>query len=96
MDFNVKQNGVSYSFISTSRFKTTLLSVGFYLPLTNNAAANALALRLMKSGTAELPDTYSLNRRLASLYGAKVTSWIAKHGDCQELRLNITVNAKRI
>lgn len=92
MDFNVKQNGVSYSFISTSRFKTTLLSVGFYLPLTNNAAANALALRLMKSGTAELPDTYSLNRRLASLYGAKVTSCIAKHGDCQELRLNITVN----
>ena len=87
-----EEPGVSYSYISTNKFKTTLISVGFYLPLDENASANALTLNLMKSGTAELPDTYSLNRRLASLYGATVTSWVAKQGDCQELRLSITVN----
>ena len=92
MSYINSENGISYSFIKTSRFKTTLISVGFYLPLSHDASANALALRLMKSGTADLPDTYSFNRRLASLYGAKVSSWVAKLGDCQELRLGITVN----
>ncbi len=85
-------NGVSYSFIKSDRFKTTLISIGFYLPLADTASANALTLNLMKSGTVKLNDTYSLNRKLASLYGASVTSSAAKLGDCQELRLNITVN----
>ncbi len=88
-------DGVSYSYINTSRFKTTLISVGFYLPLNQNASANTLTLNLMKSGTVSLPDTYSLNRRLASLYGASVSAFSAKNGDCQELRLNITVNDDR-
>ena len=92
MSFTKEKNGVSYSFIKTSRFKTTLISVGFYLPLTKDAAANALALRLMKSGTLNLPDTYSFNRKLASLYGAKVSAWVSKVGDYQELRLGIAVN----
>ncbi len=92
MSDSTQQSGLSYSFVKTSRFKTTMISIGFYLPLTKDAAANALALRLMKSGTAALPDTYSLNRRLASLYGASVASWVSKHGDCQELRLAIAVN----
>lgn len=86
------ENGVFSSYIATSRFKTTLISVGFYLPLDEDACANALALNLMKSGTEAYPDTYSLNRRLAHLYGASVTSWVSKVGDCQELRIGITVN----
>lgn len=87
-----KENGISYSFIKTNRFKTTLLSVGFYLPLDKNAAANTLTCNLLKSGTVALPDSYSLNRKLASLYGASVSSWSSKSGDNQELRINITVN----
>lgn len=88
-------DGVSYSYIKSDRFKTTLISVGFYLPLADIASANALTLNLMKSGTVKLSDTYSLNRKLASLYGASVTSSAAKLGDCQELRLDITVNDDR-
>ncbi|MBO5912235.1 MAG: insulinase family protein [Clostridia bacterium] len=87
-----KTSGISYSFIPTNRFKTTLISVGFYLPLSKNNASNALTLSLMKSGTEALSDTYLLNRKLASLYGAGITSWVAKQGDCQELRIGITVN----
>lgn len=94
IDFD-KLPGVSYSYIKTSRFKTTLISVGFYLPLGETASANTLALNLMKSGTVSLPDTYSLNRRFASLYGASVSALATKNGDCQELRLNITVNDDR-
>lgn len=88
----IHSDGVSYSFIKSDRFKTTLISIGFYLPLEKTASANALTLNLMKSGTVKLNDTYSFNRKLASLYGASVTSSAAKLGDCQELRLNITVN----
>ncbi|MBO5745491.1 MAG: insulinase family protein [Clostridia bacterium] len=88
-------DGVKYSFVKTDRFKTTVMSIGFYLPLSRNNAANTLALNLMKSGTESLPDTYSFQRRLASLYGASAVAWTAKIGDCQELRIALTVNDDR-
>lgn len=89
------QNGVSYSYIQTSQFKTTLISVGFYVPLGSDNSANSLCLSLIRSGTKALPDLYSLNRKLASLYGAGITSWTTKNGDAMELRLNLTVNDDR-
>ena len=93
---NLTENdGFSYSFVKNNRFKTTLISIGFYSPLDNNSAANALACALMKSGTEKLPDTYSFNRHLAHLYGAGVSSSAIKAGDLQELRISITVNDDR-
>lgn len=88
-------DGVSYSYIETNRFKTSLISVGFYLPLSTDNAANSLCLSLMRSGTREFPDLYSFNRKLASLYGASISSWTAKNGDRLEMRLNLTVNSDR-
>ena len=88
-------DGVAYSFIETNRFKTSVISVGFYLPLGQENAANSLALSIMKSGTKELPDLYSFNRKLASLYGATVSASTSKNGDCLEMRLNLTVNSDR-
>ncbi len=95
METTILKDGVNYSFYKTSRFKTTVLSIGFYLPLGSLNAATSLALGLMKSGTANLPDLYSFNRRLATLYGATVSSWTSKVGDQKELRLNLTVNSDR-
>lgn len=89
---NLKENGISYRFIPSNRFKTTLLSVTFYTPLDDNAAANALSLALMSKCTPEYPDYYSFNRRLAGLYGASVTSTVSKAGDRQELNISLTVN----
>ncbi len=88
-------DGISYSFIETPRFKTTMISVGFYLPSGINNAANSLALSLMKSGTQKYPDLYSFNRKLASLYGAGISSWCTKNGDSAEFRINLTVNDDR-
>ena len=48
--------GISYKFLKTDRFKTTVISMGFYLPIDGGAAANSLALSLMRSGTAALPE----------------------------------------
>jgi predicted Zn-dependent peptidase len=92
---NTLADGISYSFIETNRFKTTLISVGFYLPSNENNAVNSLALSIMKSGTNELPDLYSFNRKLASLYGATVNAWTAKNGDCLEMRVCLAVNSDR-
>lgn len=91
----ILSDGVSYSFIETNRFKTSVISVGFYLPLGNDNAANSLALWIMKSGTNKYPDLYSFNRKLASLYGATVSASTSKNGDRLELRLNLTVNSDR-
>ncbi len=87
--------GVSYLFLETPKFKTTLMSVGFYLPLSHDNAANSLCLSLCRTGTKDLPDLYSFNRKLASLYGARLTSWTAKNGDSLEMRINLTVNDDR-
>lgn len=90
-----QDSGISYRFIKTDRFKTTVISLGFYLKTDKTAAANSLALSLLRSGTKELPDPYSFQRKLASLYGANASSWTAKQGDISEYRININVNADR-
>ena len=89
---NLKENGISYKYIKTDRFKTTFLSVTFYTQLDSSAAANALACALMSKSTSKLPDYYAFNRKLASLYGASVSSRVDKIGDRQELHIGITVN----
>lgn len=89
---SLTENGISYKFIPSDRFKTTLLSVTFYTPLDKNAAANALGLALMSKSTLKYPDYYSFNRCLAGLYGASVTSTVSKAGDRQELNISLTVN----
>lgn len=89
---NCTASGISYKYIPSSRFKTTLLSVTFVTALDKNAAANALALSLMSKGTLQLPDYYSFNRKLAGLYGASVSSSVSKMGDRQELNISLTVN----
>lgn len=87
-----KTEGISYSFIKTNRFKTTVISVGFYLPINEFSAANSLAAALMSTGTFEYPDSESFNRKLASLYGAAKSLTISKLGDNEQFRINIAVN----
>lgn len=87
---NFSENGISYKYLKTDRFKTTLLSVTFYTPLNGNAAANSLCCALMSKSSKEYPNYYSLNRKLASLYGAHISSWTEKCGDRQEIHFGIT------
>ena len=89
---NLKENGIFYKYVKTNQFKTTLLSVTFYTPLNETAAANALAGALMSKSSAKYPNSYLFNRKLASLYGAFVSAWTDKSGDRQEVHLGITVN----
>ena len=88
--------GVNYTFVPSDCFKTTYIAFNILTPLKKEtAAANALAAALMKSETSEHPDLYSLNRKLASLYGATAFSWASKSGDWQEITIGILVNDSR-
>ncbi len=85
-------DGVQGLFIENPRFKTTLLSFHFYLPLrAETVAENALLPYVLTSCSAQYPDFSKLNYKLHSLYGATLSTCVAKVGDFQELRLSISV-----
>ncbi len=73
--------------VQTDRFKTSSLIISAALPLDENAAANALMLRLLKRSCKKYPDFTLFYGKLDELYGATVSSEISKSGDSQVLSL---------
>lgn len=72
-----------------SRFKTVKVSVNIFLPLRGeNAARNAILPALVTWASKKYPDPIALNRRLAELYGASLTSSVQKIGGFQVLNLS--------
>lgn len=77
-------------FERADRFKTTRISASMATPLDDNAAANALAIYLLRRSCKEYPDFSLLNGRLDELYGASLSAGVSKIGDAQVLTLSIT------
>lgn len=75
---------------STDRFKTGILSVNLVVPLQGNVAEKSLLPFLLCASCAAYPDLLSLNRKLASLYGAELSPSVSKHGENLVLRLSMT------
>lgn len=73
----------------TDKFKTSSLVISAAVPLDDNAAANALMLRLLKRSCKKYPDFTLFRGKLDELYGACVSSEISKIGDCQVLSLSV-------
>ncbi|MDO4742995.1 MAG: pitrilysin family protein [bacterium] len=85
-------DGVVESFIKSDKFKTTVISVSFYLKATaQTVAVNALVGAMMSSSTIKYSDTVSLKRYLDNLYGAVLTNNVKKNGDYQEINLTLSV-----
>ena len=78
---------VRFVCVQTDRFKTSSLIISAALPLDENAAANALMLRLLKRSCKKYPDFTLFYGKLDELYGATVSSEISKSGDSQVLSL---------
>ncbi len=78
--------------VRTDKFKTKRISLTFVLPLTLKSAATASLLsRLLSRSTKEYPTPVLLQRKLLSLYGARLSSHMMKLGDAQLLNVSITV-----
>ena len=78
--------------IQTAKFKTTRISISFILPLTpTDASVAALLARLLARSTGQYATPTLLQRKLLSLYGAKLSSGMIKLADHQLMNISITV-----
>ena len=85
-------NGVDGLFYRDNRFRTTLISFNFYLPLSRETvAANALLPFLMTTCSKKYPDFSELNYKLSKLYGARLEASAEKQGDLQLLQMTVSV-----
>lgn len=85
-------DGVEGLFIQNSRFNTTSVSFNFYLPMQKSTVAdNALLPFILTSCSKDYPDFTALNLKLNKLYGARLDSSCEKYGDCQLLRMTVSV-----
>ena len=88
----VIKEGVEGLFIENARFNTTGISYNFYLPLKEDTVAeNALLPFILTSCSKDYPDFSALNYKLNKLYGARLDASTEKYGDCQLLRMTVSV-----
>ena len=86
------KDGVEGLFIENQRFNTTSISFNFYLPLKKeNVAENALLPFILTSSGKDYPSFSALNFKLNKLYGARLDASTEKYGDCQLLRMTVSV-----
>lgn len=77
--------------VKTSRFKSSLITVTFALPMkAETVSQNALLPYLLHMNCNAYPKISSFNSRLAELYGAAVSASAEKLGDIQLLRIAVT------
>lgn len=84
--------GVQGLFVRNYRFKTTLVSFNVYLPLKRETVADyALLPFILTSCSKKYPNFSKLNYKLSKLYGATLSASTEKLGDCQLLRMSVSV-----
>ena len=84
-------NGVYFTNIKDSRFKTMKISVNIVVPLSvETASENALVDGLLVRSCKKYPDFTVLSKKLSSLYGADLTSSLSKHGESQVIKISVS------
>ena len=82
-------DGVWFSDVRDSRFKTMKISANLIVPLSaENAAANALICGVLSRSCKAYPDFTALSKKLSFLYGAELNASVRKAGDNQVLTLS--------
>ena len=80
---------VNLAFHGTGRFKTSVVSVNLICPLDDKSSERALLCYLLARTNRSYPDMISMNRKLASLYGAVISPKVQKIGESQVLTLSL-------
>ncbi len=76
--------GVTLRTVQTKKFKTSILSVTFLEPLSEQTAAlNALLPWVLQRGTQAHPDMESLSAAMDDLYGGTISPVLRKKGEVQ-------------
>lgn len=82
--------GVKLCLIPTERFKTSIVSASIAMPLTGRVEERALLSSLLRRSSEKYDDMTKMNRKLAELYGAILSSGVDKIGEAQFLSFSIT------
>lgn len=72
---------VHLTYLSTTRFKASVLSAAVIVPLTAENALAALLPQVLARGTARCPTLSALGTELDSLYGARAFPFVRKVGE---------------
>ena len=67
--------------LTTTQFKTSVISAGYALPLEYENAATAILPYLLRRGTERYPDLRAISSYLDELYGAQIDPFVRKIGD---------------
>ena len=83
--------GVTFSTIPSEKFKTTRISVKFYVPLKKESVyLNSLVCKILVRSCNKYPSLTELSKYLSSIYGASLSSSISKIGDMQVLSFTVS------
>lgn len=81
--------GINFTYIPCSKFKTLQLSVCMFYPLGKETVSkNAVIPNLLTHSCKKFPSLISLSRKLEELYGASVSADAEKVGDMQMIELS--------
>ncbi len=84
-------NGVDLIYIDSDKFKTEKISITFFLPLDEKTASyNFVLSSMLKRQCQKYPGFLELDKELAKLYGAKLSSYVFKLGEAHALTISIT------
>ncbi len=83
-------DGIELCNISAEGFKSACVTVSFVMPLCEKASLYALVPNVLARSSAVYPDITSIERKLASLYGAEVVVDITKSGEHQIIKMGIS------
>ncbi len=81
--------GVNLCFHKTERFKASVITVNLMCNLDKNASEKALMTYLLARTNRNYPSIISMNKKLASLYGAVIIPNIIKSGEAQVLSFSL-------
>ncbi|MGN0486195.1 MAG: EF-P 5-aminopentanol modification-associated protein YfmF [Acutalibacteraceae bacterium] len=73
----------------TEQFKTSVITLSLMAPLDSSVSKRALLIHLLARTNKDLPTMAEMNRKLAGLYGARLTPRIEKNGEAQVLSLSL-------
>ncbi len=88
---NIKEisSGVRLCIHKTSKFKNSVVTLNLLTPLSEDSAKYALLVNLLARTNKKYDTIMSMNRRLASLYGAIISPGVSKIGEVQVLSLSL-------
>ncbi len=91
-NFNKKElsQGVELCEISAEGFKSAYVTISFVVPLCEKASVYALVPNVLTASSENYPDITSIERKLASLYGAELSVDISKSGEHQILKIGVS------